>query len=195
MKKAAFPYDSLPDLNELPDFLKNNKRANANFSHPLLNMISADQLIERYSEVFPDTYGADRIFIDYFITDAMQSDFPLIARDFYIHEFANFPNYEDVLSPDINNYSEPPEQMFIRLTLALMVNALHSGSEYTKALFLYLYKTYYKQEYKTLKRFRSISRDELLSLSDSEDRDASFIGNMARILFIARLLGIEINAD
>ena len=76
-----------------------------------------------------------------------------------------------------------------------MVNALHSGSEYTKALFLYLYKTYYKQEYKTLKRFRSISRDELLSLSDSEDRDASFIGNMARILFIARLLGIEINAD
>lgn len=33
----------------------------------------------------------------------MEEDFPLIARDFYAHEFANIPEYEDVEYFDIQS--------------------------------------------------------------------------------------------
>ncbi len=45
----------------------------------------------------PDTYGAERLFIEYFVSDDMMDDFPLIARDFYLNEFANITQYEDLI--------------------------------------------------------------------------------------------------
>lgn len=48
----------------------------------------------------PDTYGAERLFIEYFVCDDMTDDFPLIARDFYLHEFANIMQYEDLIEAE-----------------------------------------------------------------------------------------------
>ena len=99
----------------------------------------------------------------------MVEDFPLIARDFYAHEFANIPKHQDVEYFDIQSGEDSPERMFNRFTLGLMLNALNSGSEYTKALFLYLHKTYYKKEYRTIKRFSTMSLSELLAVAKSEE--------------------------
>lgn len=35
--------------------------------------------------------------IVYFVGDDMTDDFPLIARDFYLYEFANIAQYEDLI--------------------------------------------------------------------------------------------------
>ena len=89
----------------------------------------------------PDTYGAERVFIEHFVNDDMGEDFPLIARDFYMHEYMNLSQYESVEYLDIDSGEDWPELMFIRFTMNLMLNAVNSGSGYAKALFLYLHKT------------------------------------------------------
>ena len=195
MKRITPPLDSLPDLDELSGFLKDYRYSNDDLRQRLIRLTASERLLPEDKRLSPDTYGADRLFIDCFVNDEMTSDFLLIARDLFSHEFANMSNYDDALDLDINTFEDRPEHLFIRFTMTLMVNAVHGGSEYTKALFLYLYKTYYKQEFKTLKRFRSISRDELLSLADSEDDNSFYFGNLSRILCIAKLSGIEISPE
>ena len=104
----------------------------------------------------PDTYGCDCIFLRYFVNADMADDFPLIARDFLLHEASHIEEHENVEYLSVDTGVEYPELMFEHHVLNLMMNSLNSGSEYTKALFLELYKTYYKKEYKTLPHFRQI---------------------------------------
>ena len=139
--------------------------------------------------------GVNVFFVDFFINDEMREDFPLIARDFYAHEFANIPEYQDVEYFDIQSGEDWPELMFNRFTLGLMMNAMNSGSEYTKALFLYLHKTYYKKEYQTLKRFSTMSLSELLALAKPEEGRCLYYANLSRILCISSIYGIKLGKD
>ena len=95
----------------------------------------------------------------------MRDDFSLIARDFLIHECPNIDNHEMVKYLDTDATEHWPDQMFERYILNLMMNAANSGSEYTRSLFVYLHKTFYKSEYRALKRFNEISAEELISLA------------------------------
>lgn len=49
----------------------------------------------------------------------MREDFPLIVKDFYVHEFANIPKHQDVECFDIESGEGWPELMFNRFTLGL----------------------------------------------------------------------------
>lgn len=195
MKKLTPPVDKLPSIEELSNSIHDKSLTTEKFKQWMLRLLSSDMLTSEDKMLSPDTYGADRLFIYYFVNDNMASDFLLIARDFFVHEFANLSDYVDALDFDINTFEDRPGELFIRFTMTLMMNALHSGSEYTKALILYLYRTYYKQEYKTLKRFRSISGNDLMTLAYSENDNTSYLGNISRILCIARLSGIEISLE
>lgn len=54
----------------------------------------------------------------------------------------------------------------------MMMNMYNRGSEYTTALFINLYRTYYRKEYKTVRRFKHISYDDLITLAKLEDERA-----------------------
>lgn len=184
MKNVNFLLDRLPSIDELNDLLQNMIESSGNFVNYMMN-------IQDDKKLMPDTYGCERFFVDFFINDEMREDFPLIARDFYVHEFANIPKHQDVEYFDIEVGEDWPELMFNRFTLGLMMNAVNSGSEYTKALFLYLHKTYYKKEYRTLKRFSKMSLSELLALAKPEGRRHLYYANLSRILCIAPMYGIK----
>ena len=184
MKNVNFPLDGLPSTDELNNLLQNMIESGSNFVNYMMN-------IQDDKKLMPDTYGCERFFVDFFINDEMREDFPLIARDFYVHEFANIPKHQDVEYFDIEAGEDWPELMFNRFTLGLMMNAVNSGSEYTKALFLYLHKTYYKKEYRTLKRFSKMSLSELLALAKPEGRRHLYYANLSRILCIAPMYGIK----
>lgn len=184
MKNVNFLLDRLPSIDELNDLLQNMIESSGNFVNYMMN-------IQDDKKLMPDTYGCERFFVDFFINDEMREDFPLIARDFYVHEFANIPKHQDVEYFDIEAGEDWPELMFNRFTLGLMMNAVNSGSEYTKALFLYLHKTYYKKEYRTLKRFSKMSLSELLALAKPEGRRHLYYANLSRILCIAPMYGIK----
>lgn len=168
MKNVNFPLDGLPDIDGLNNLLQNMIESGGNFINYMMKSHDDKKMMPDFNGMIPDTYGCERLFVDFFINDEMREDFPLIARDFYVHEFANIPKHQDVEYFDIEAGEDWPELMFNRFTLGLMMNAVNSGSEYTKALFLYLHKTYYKKEYRTLKRFSKMSLSELLALAKPE---------------------------
>ncbi|MBR5375791.1 MAG: hypothetical protein IK139_00765 [Lachnospiraceae bacterium] len=158
-------------------------------SHKMRNAMMSDE--ERTS---PDTFACDRIFLDHFITDRMMDDFSLIARDFLLHEYPNIEKHEMVKYLDTDAAEYRPDQMFERYILNLMMNAVNSGSEYTKNLFLYLHKTYYNKEYKQLKKFGRLSGREVLDLASPGEGGLS-PEVLARVLTISRMYGKEIGLD
>ena len=161
----------------------------------LVKMFELDTMMQEEKLHSPDTYAAERLFLGSFVTVEMERDFPLIARDFYTHEYGNLDRYENGKYFDRSNGDEWPSSLFCQFTLSLMMSAVHGGSEYARELFLNLHRTYYKKEYKALKRFSSISASELKSLARPEDKSSSTVENLARILCIADMSGIAINPD
>ncbi len=190
-----FPFKNAPSIQELNDMIEKTMGSNRNVVNELLRLQAGFENIPDDEKITPDTYGCDTMFIDFFITEDMRRDFNIIARDFLIHEYHNINGYEDIEYIDIDNGEDWPETMFHRFMLNLMVNAVHGGSEYTKALLIYLHKIYYRQEYKSLKRFSKLSASELLSLAKPQGYESFFFQNMARILFIANIKGIKIGQD
>lgn len=188
MKNVNFPLDGLPDIDELNNLFQNMIESGGNVVNYMMK-------IQDDKKLTLDTYGCERLFVDFFINDEMGEDFPLIARDFYVHELANISKYQDVEYFDIESGEDWPELMFNRFTLGLMMNAANSGSEYTRALFLYLHKTYYKKEYRTLKRFSTMSLSELLALAEPEGGSCPYHANLSRILCIAPIYGIKIGGE
>ena len=172
-----------PNIDEKSDFFKH-----------LMSLKMRDAMMSDDERISPDTFACDKIFLDHFITDRMADDFSLIARDFLIHEYPNIKDHEMVEYLDTSADRQWPDRMFERYILNLMMNAVNSGSQYTKNLFLYLHKTYYNKEYKQLKRFNRLSGGELLSLASRNDGGMSPV-IMARILAISRMYGIEIALD
>lgn len=195
MKNVNFPLGRLQDINELNNLLQNMVESSGNFVNDLMKFHDDKKLMPDFNGMTPDAYGCERLFVDFFINDEMREDFPLIARDFYTHEFANIPKHQGVEYFDIQSGEDWPELVFNRFTLGLMMNAVNSGSGYTKALFLYLHKTYYKKEYRIIKRFSTMSLSELLVLAKPEGRRCPYYANLSRILFIASLYGIKIDVE
>lgn len=195
MKNVDFPHDGLPDVDELNNLLQNLIETGGNFVNHMVKMHDDEKYMLDFIGMTPDTYGCERLFVDFFINDEMREDFPLIARDFYAHEFANISEHQDIEYFDIHSGEDWPELMFSRFTLGLMMNAVNSGSEYTKALFLYLHKTYYKKEYRTIKKFSTMSLSELLALAKSEEIRYFYYANLSRILFVAPIYGIKLGED
>lgn len=195
MKNANFPLDGLPSIDELNNLLQKMIESGGNFFNYMMKIQDDKKLMPDFNGMSPDTYGCERFFVDFFINDEMREDFPLIARDFYVHEFANISKYQDVEYFDIQSGEDWPELMFNRFTLSLMMNAVNSESEYTKALFLHLHKTYYKKEYQTLKRFSTMSFSELLALAKPDEGRYLYYANLSRILCIAPMYGIKIDVE
>lgn len=195
MKNVNFPLDGLPDIDGLNNLLQNMIESGGNFINYMMKSHDDKKMMPDFNGMIPDTYGCERLFVDFFINDEMGEDFLLIARDFYVHEFANIPKHQDVEYFDIESGEDWPELMFNRFTLGLMMNAVNNGSEYTKALFLYLHKIYYKKEYRTLKRFSKMSLSELLALAKPEGRRHLYYANLSRILCIAPMYGIKFDVE
>ena len=146
----------------------------------------------------PDPYCYEFIVVKTFITDEMKEYFPIIARDFLTSDYKSLSSYEEVLCyMDITDGEDSPEDKFNCFILSMMVNAVKKGSENTKLLFISLEKSFYKKEYKSLKRFQSISAKELINIACPEDKndEEKLITNIGRIMFMTTVLGIKLNND
>lgn len=131
MKNDSFPLDGMPGIDELNSMLQDMVESGGNYVNYMMMLQNGKKLMPDCDGTPPDTYGCECLFVAFFINDEMLNDFPLIARDFYTHEFANIPKHEDVEYFDIESGEDWPEQMFNKFTLGLMMNAVNSGSRNT----------------------------------------------------------------
>ena len=164
------------------------------FIDHLMELRMRDMMMSDEERTSPDTYGCDSMFLESFITPEMEEDFSLIARDFLLHEYGNIKDHEMIRYLDTDPSFSWPDRIFERYILNLMMNAVNAGSTYTRDLFVYLHKTYYRKEYQVLKRFNNLSADELLSIARNDNGGIPSHA-FARILAISRMYGINISPD
>ena len=160
----------------------------------LLSLKMKEEMLSDEERTSPDTFACDCLFLRNFVTESMQDDFSLIARDFLLHEYPNVKDHEMVRFVETAAMDNWPDRMFERFILNMMMNAVNHGSQYTKNLFIYLHKVYYRKEYQQLKRFSTLSNSELMSLASNGNGGVSS-EVMARILSISKMYGIEIKPD
>lgn len=184
-----------PAIKDINNMFHDLMESSGDLMNDLIRLREDGQIDPKGLNLSPDPYGCERLFIEFFVNDEMENDFLLIAKDFFSHEYNNIKDYEDIEYLNHDFGDDWPSHMLIRFTLNLMLNAVNSGSEYTKSLFIYLYKTYYKKEFKTIKKFNSISLSELMSLAEPDGEHYSYVANLSRILFIAGLQGYTISED
>ncbi len=162
-----------------------------NLFRPVLNASVKDYekrkgSIPKSERVPVDTFACDSMFLDHFLTEEMRDDFPLIARDFLKHEFVNVDKYDNIAYLDPDDGETGAEFMLEKHILNLMFNAFKGGSEYTKALFRYLYKIYFKKEYKLLKRFTKMTMNDVIALIVDEKTYRVLLQKLMKYLSLLR---------
>lgn len=141
--------------------------------------------------VAPDTTGVDYFFLRYFITEAMEADFPVIMQDFMdkcrdrLSEFNEVGWYGDEQYRTIR----PLDGMYNRI-MRLMYNGAKIGDGYCTELIKNLYKVYYKKEYNQLKRFTSIGPDEIFALTESDYEEIN-LTDIGRVMGMCPLMNIK----
>lgn len=159
---------------------------------PKMMALFMEDEMNRESKVAPDTTGADKYFIDGFITEEMGYDFWTIAKDFMQHHFPRLKEFNDlaVYGNDKPEQSDPEGALQNKI-MNIMYNAAKAGDAYAVELMKYLYKTYHKKEYKQLKRFSRITVPEIFALAETEDFGCDYFV-IARIMGMCVFYGIEL---
>ena len=141
-----------------------------------------------------DSASLDYLFIHTFWNEelGLGSDFSFIALDFLKHAYSHIEEYSGYVYADDCMDKWSPETGMQYKILNMILAAARHGNQYAREMLCRIYKVYYKREYNQLKRFRTISFDELISF---ENEDELFQETAARILTICPFMGIEVQSD
>ena len=101
-----------------------------------------DDMLENSTTYFSFTFA------DNFVNSDMERDFKIIANTFYknVPEAMDFNNYN--YFTDTTAIDTYMLKSFTEFTLSQIYSMAYNGNEYALKLLVYLYKTYYKKEYK-----------------------------------------------
>lgn len=150
--------------------------------------------IEDDEVITTDQYCMEYLFLRYFFENTdLFDEFPMIANEFLKHEFGNLDFYHDV-DYGADTPKEAPKTLFINMKiLSLIYQGAKKGSEYSINLLVYLYKTYYKQEYNAMKRFKILNSEDALELTRGNSDGGTYCNEwrLPRIFAMAPFLGIS----
>lgn len=183
-------------LNGFDEFDREYDRADIQDKKEIAGLIFADMLDKRRGNIVaPDTTGVGFFLLTDFMTDDMANDFAIIEQDFLkscrakLEEFNKVGWYGEG-SFRINN---PRDAMNANI-LRLIYNGAKAGDDYCVELIKNLYKVYHKKEYNKLKRFHTISPDEIFSLSEDEYNDCDY-PTVGRIMGMCPFFRVELHED
>ncbi len=182
--------DFLKDNMDMMEGLKETGLRRSESFEKLYKKVMFNFVNKESGEVEPDTIGADYFFVQGFITEDMHWEFPFITQDFFSHCFSKISSLDLLTLYGSDSINEClPDRFSEQRVMTMLYNGAKAGDPYCVELVRYLYKIYHKQEYKQLKRFRTISADEIASLGEDEtgDPDCEAIG---RILGMCGFMGI-----
>jgi hypothetical protein len=171
--------------------------------HPLHNLFSPEELTSLHNDLLedvineriPSSDGVDFYFLFSFINDKMSDDFEIIEHDFIKHCAHKLTTFSEVGWYDTEGfeYSNSGSSIGQRI-IRLIYNGAKLRDDYCLTLIITLYKTYHRNEFQKLKRFSSISLEEIFSLSEDVDGNSSLF-TAGRIIGMCLFLGISLNQD
>lgn len=146
----------------------------------------------KHSGERPEHYGAERFFVNSFITREMSPVFWDISSDFlnYYHNYLSDQNILEDLVEHNGTKGNPWMMLQIRI-INIIYNAAKKKDPYSVDLIKSLYKIYYKREYNQLKRFKTVSAEEIFSLSSNEELRKTDCIKIARLLVMSELFQIQ----
>lgn len=198
MNNKNFDIENLLNKSNINSFCESDSEKWDLISHmrkDLKNYLANDILYN--STKIPDKYYTYACFVCERHSPELSNDFPFIANAFLAEEFSKLPTYK------ITNYqfnfvgNHSPLVRVHGTILNLMLNAAQNGSSFSKTFLINIYKTYFKAEYKQLKRFSKISTTEILSLVDEypDWDDCMKLSLISTFLTMSELMGITIDDD
>ena len=124
--------------------------------------------------------------------EQFEMDFPVILRDFLMHEVERIPEYSGYIYAD-DDFAKVGAIEGIRYKFFnLLLSAARHGSSFSAEMICRIYKIYYKREYNQLKRFKTLSYDELHAFDYEGEL---FATTAARIITVSAFMGIEVLED
>ena len=162
----------------------------------VLAPIMKDINYKRSGNDVPDPIGAEYFFLREFITVDMECDFSFIENDFLKHCRGKLDTFtEYTRNIDLNARTNESLGLSIkRKLLYLIYGGIQSGDRYCRELIKYLFKTYHRNLYRTLKKFRVISLDEIFAIQLEED-EISNLGTVAIILIMCPFMEISFSEE
>ncbi len=146
-----------------------------------------------------DTYPIDVFFCMDFLTqnEELTHDFPVIAASFLNKEGTRISTYaKKGRLPFFGMEDETLNLSFYQRIMYLILLGAREGSGYCKELLVSLYKTYYKREYNSLKRFKTMSVTELFAFTNDKNKtDSELYAMTTRVLTMAPFLGITVEVN
>lgn len=124
--------------------------------------------------------------------EQFEMDFPVILRDFLMHEADRIPEYSGYVYAD-DDFAEVGAVEGIRYKFFnLLLSAARHGSSFSAETICRIYKIYYKREYNQLKRFKTLSYEELRAFDNEGEL---FATTAARLITVSAFMGIAVLDD
>ena len=139
-----------------------------------------------------NNFGIHILFIRDFITEEVEPAFPEIAREFLRKEplLRNESIFKEI--PFSYDPEKSVKSLYYETILGMMLVCVENGSKYAKSVLTEIYKTYYKQEYGVLKKFSSLSSDELADFGKGSEDVERVNSICARIATMCEVMGIRL---
>ena len=139
-----------------------------------------------------NNFGIHILFIRDFITEEVEPAFPEIAREFLRKEplLRNESIFKEI--PFSYDPEKSVKSLYYETVLGMMLVCVENGSKYAKSVLTEIYKTYYKQEYGVLKKFSSVSSDELTDFCRGSEDVEQINSICARVATICEVMGIRL---
>ena len=139
-----------------------------------------------------NSFGIHTLFIRDFITEEMEPAFPEIAREFLRQEPLLRIESFFMEIPFPYDEEKSAKSLYYETILGMMLTCVSNGSKYAKSVITEIYKTYYKQEYGVLKKFSSMSSDELADFGKGSEDVERINSICARIATMCEVMGIRL---
>ena len=144
--------------------------------------------------VLPDPYEIDSLFVTFFVSEGnIFDDFPWILQEFYRHEADCITSFSKIDYAQTVNRELPAFQKICKDGMSLIFNAFRDGNEYAKLTLQNLYKTYYRTEYRSFKRFDPIDIDAVFSLAGEGENLELDSMKAARIITVSQIFDKKID--
>ena len=141
-----------------------------------------------------DNYGVTMTFCRSFIRPEVEGVFGEISKEFLENETLiqeKKVQFKDIFLPyedGITVYSQ-----YTQTILGMMLTCVEKGSSYSASILLEIYKAYYKDEYRRLKKYHKLTADSFIKeFADPENLEETN-NKSARLTVMSRIMNIDVD--
>lgn len=154
-----------------------------------------EEIKDGYLSLHPDKYGCYSKFVRDFATDDLLDDFPHIMHEFLKVEFGNIDKYTEISYWQMVRGTIAPHMELFCQSKNIMFSAYKQGNIFAKKCWINIFREYFEVYNRKLAGKKSVDFKYLHSMIKDIESDDEYFIEMAGLLTMSEIMGIEINED